>query len=188
MSSAGGNAFQPRISRLEYLELRGWRPVRDSGRDEVAGLCPLHRESRPSFYLNRRKQVFYCHGCGRGGGLTRLVHLLGDLPEPVAEPAPEHLLEHAHRLYERQLARFGDAQAYLARRGIRDRAVIERVRMGYAPGACLRGYLERLGYGRQSLRDRGLVDDRGRDGFFRCLTFPLEQVSTAGLPPWPFPA
>lgn len=60
-------------------------------------------------------------------------------------------------------------------RGIHDRAVIERMRIGYAPGACLRGYLTRLGYSRQALRERGLVDSLGRDRFYRCLTFPLER-------------
>ena len=172
MSHAASNAFQPRISLLEYLEQHGWKPLRDSGHEEVAGLCPLHEETRPSFYVNRRKQVFYCHGCGRGGGLARLIRLLGNLPAP----APEQLLNHTYRFYQRQLERFAEASAYLAKRGIRDRAVIERMRIGYAPGACLRGYLERLGYTRQSLPDCGLVDDRGRDSFFRCLTFPLEQA------------
>jgi hypothetical protein len=29
--------------------------------------------------VNRRKQVFYCHGCGCGGGLARLIYLLDDI-------------------------------------------------------------------------------------------------------------
>jgi DNA primase len=64
-------------------------------------------------------------------------------------------------------------RAYLAARGIHDCAVIERMRIGYAAGACLRAHLGRLGYSRQALRQRGLVDEQGRDAFFRCLTFPL---------------
>ena len=66
-------APQSRISLLEYLQQRGWKIVRDRGGDEVAGLCPLHPDHHPSFYVNRRKQLFYCHGCGRGGGLARLM-------------------------------------------------------------------------------------------------------------------
>ena len=65
-----------------------------------------------------------------------------------------------------RLARFEDARAYLAKRGIHDPAVIERMRIGYAPGACLRGYLARLGYGREALRERGLIDDAGP----RCVS------------------
>ena len=173
MTDRDSDTLRPQISLLDYLQQHGWKIVRDSGREEVAGLCPLHRESRPSFYVNRRKQVFYCHGCGRGGGLARLIRLLDGLPESTPGwPAAEQLLEQTYRFYQRQLARSDDARAYLAGRGIHDRAVIARMRLGYAPGACLRGYLTRLGYARPALLERGLVDARGRDCLFRCLTFP----------------
>jgi DNA primase len=181
MSAAECHAFQPRIALLEFLSQRGWKPVRDQGREELAGLCPLHRESRPSFYVNRRKQVFYCHGCGRGGGLAQLVRLLelsGKLHAPATTgyASPEKLLEYTYRFYQWQIAHCPDARAYLAGRGIQDPAIVRRMRIGYAPGACLRGYLERLGYPRPALCERGLVDRRGRDAFFRCLTFPLPEA------------
>jgi DNA primase len=177
MNDAPRNAFQPPISLLDFLEQRGWKPARDNGREEVAGLCPLHRDSHPSFYVNRRKQVFYCHGCGRGGGLARLIHFLDGFQEPIAEfPAAEELLHRTYHFYQRQLARFDPARAYLAARGIQDRAILERMRIGYAPGACLRGHLERCGYSRQALLECGLADEWGRDSFFRCLTFPLPQA------------
>jgi DNA primase len=176
MIHGDSDAPQRRISLLDYLQQRGWTIVHDSGREEVAGLCPLHRESRPSFYVNRRKQVFYCHGCGQGGGLARLIRLLDRWPQPAGDlPAPEQLLELTYGFYQRQLERSDDARAYLAGRGIHDRAVIAGMRIGYAPGACLRGYLTRLGYSRPALLERGLVDELGRDWFFRCVTFPLEQ-------------
>jgi DNA primase len=166
-------------SMLDYLQHRGWEIVRDNGGEEVLGLCPLHCESVPSFYVNRRKQVFYCHGCDRGGGLARLIHLLDGRPGPADEFfTTEQLLEQAYGFYQRQLMRSEEAYVYLARRGIHDRAVIERMRIGYAPGACLRGYLTRLGYSRYRLLERGLVDLAGRDCFFRCLTFPLEQCGS----------
>jgi hypothetical protein len=104
------NVFPARIPMLDLLTQRGWKPVRDNGREEVAGLCPPHRDSRPSFYVNRRKQVFYCHGCGRGGGLARLIRLLDALPEPAAgPPAPEQLLERTYHFYQQQLPRFESA-------------------------------------------------------------------------------
>lgn len=164
------------ISLLDYLGQHGWRPVRDNGRGEVAGLCPFHQDTRPSFYVNRRKQVFYCHGCGRGGGLARLVRWLSGPTQPVAHAYPEQLMEDTYGFYQRQLLHCGNALAYLAKRGIHDRDVLERMRIGCAPGACLRGYLERLGHPRRALLQRGLIDDRGRDTFFRCLTFPLPEA------------
>ncbi len=168
-----------KISLLEFLEQRGWRPVRDNGREEVAGLCPLHQDSRPSFYVNRRKQVFYCHGCGRGGGLRKLIGLLRpslrDAPPSVPRNRAQ-LLETVYEFYANRLARFEDARAYLSKRGIHDPAVIRHMRIGYAPGACLRAYLCGLGYDREWLRQCGLTDQRGRDVFFRCLTFPLQHA------------
>jgi hypothetical protein len=88
-------APQPPLSLLEYLQQHGWKIVRDSGREEVAGLCPLHRDTRPSFYVNRRKQVFYCHGCGRGGGLARLIRWL----KPAEESKPDLPADQTNRCW-----------------------------------------------------------------------------------------
>jgi DNA primase len=63
------------ISLRQYLQQRHWRAHRVSAREEFVGLCPLHPDTRPSFYVNARKNLFYCHGCERGGDLIRLVQL-----------------------------------------------------------------------------------------------------------------
>ncbi len=67
-----------------YLRQHGWKPARRYRGQEVAGLCPLHRETQPSSHVNERKQVFYCHVCGQGGDLIRLVELLHGLSFPQA--------------------------------------------------------------------------------------------------------
>ena len=46
--------------------------LRRCGRQWV-GLCPLHRERRPSFFVHPLRQVFFCHGCHRGGDIFSLV-------------------------------------------------------------------------------------------------------------------
>ena len=63
-----------RMPLLEYLRQHNWTG-RPAGRFELVGLCPLHEETQPSFYVNTRKDVFYCHGCGQGGDLIRFVQL-----------------------------------------------------------------------------------------------------------------
>jgi Zn-dependent protease with chaperone function len=63
-----------RLPLLDYLRQQNWTG-RPAGRSEFVGLCPLHQETRPSFYVNIRKNVFYCHGCGQGGNLIRFVQL-----------------------------------------------------------------------------------------------------------------
>ena len=67
--------LKQRLPLLEYLQQRHWNPCRTGPRQEFVGLCPLHRETRPSFYVNARKNLFYCHGCGHGGDLIRFVEL-----------------------------------------------------------------------------------------------------------------
>jgi DNA primase len=138
-------------------------------------------KTRPSFYVNRRKQVFYCHGCGRGGDLIRLVQLLHGISfrQALARLAPaapgDDPLPETFRFYQAQFAGFPEAGHYLASRRIVAPEILARLRIGYAPGACLRAHLEGLGYERERLQQCGLIDDRGRDRFWRCLTFPLEE-------------
>ena len=72
--------LKQRIPLLQYLQRRHWTGCRVAAREEFVGLCPLHRDTRPSFYVNARKNLFYCHGCGSGGDLIRFIELSLDLP------------------------------------------------------------------------------------------------------------
>ena len=58
---------------LEYLRRHNWNARPAGTAQEFVGLCPLHQETRPSFYVNARKNLFYCHGCGRGGGRVVVI-------------------------------------------------------------------------------------------------------------------
>ncbi|MDR1328721.1 MAG: DNA primase [Oscillospiraceae bacterium] len=48
------------------------------------GLCPFHSEKTPSFSINREKQIYYCFGCGRGGGAVNFVMEMENLTFPEA--------------------------------------------------------------------------------------------------------
>jgi len=52
--------------------------------------------------------------------------------------------------------------------------LIENMRIGYAPGGCLRGWLTQLGYPLSALRQAGLVTAVGYDAYTRRIVFPLE--------------
>ena len=51
--------IKQQIPLRAYLQRRNWAGCRIGSRDEFVGLCPLHHDSRPSFYVNDRKNLFY---------------------------------------------------------------------------------------------------------------------------------
>ena len=46
--------------------------LRRTGRQFV-GLCPLHPERHPSFYVHPGRRIFHCFGCGAGGDVFNFV-------------------------------------------------------------------------------------------------------------------
>lgn len=46
----------------------------------LMGLCPFHTEKAPSFTVTPEKQMFYCFGCGVGGGVIKFVEKHNGLP------------------------------------------------------------------------------------------------------------
>lgn len=173
--------LKQRIPLLEYLQRHNWTGRHASTRQEYVGLCPLHREAHPSFYVNSCKNLFYCHGCGQGGDLIRFVQLFLRLPfrQAVAHLEQElipatasPLLEQAVNFYQLQLDRHSEAVRYLEGRGLYDPAVIKELGIGYAPGGNLRCHLVGLGYPLDLLLDAGLINSQGRDAFCRRVIFP----------------
>jgi DNA primase len=176
--------LKQRISLLDYLQQRNWTACRVSAREEFVGLCPLHADTRPSFYVNARKNLFYCHGCGRGGDLIRFVelaeHLSFDetvayLQQGFAVAHDSELLHNTALFYQTQLHRHPEAAEYLRQRGLCDSRLIEELELGYAPGGNLRRHLTGLGYSFDLLLRAGLISNQGRDAFCRRLIFPLRQ-------------
>ena len=117
--------LKQRIPLLEYLQRHHWIGHRAGSRSEFVGLCLLHEETHPSFYVNPRKNLFYCHGCGRGGDLIRLVELSQHLSFRqsvtylLEELAPtSQLLEHTSGFYQLELHRHPEGIHYLARKDV----------------------------------------------------------------------
>src|SRR5256884_2445827 len=67
--------LKQRLPLLDYLRQQSWTARPAAHGPEFVGLCPLHPETRTSFYVNAGKNLFYCHGCGQGGDLIRFVQL-----------------------------------------------------------------------------------------------------------------
>ncbi|MBQ8076077.1 MAG: DNA primase [Oscillospiraceae bacterium] len=48
------------------------------------GLCPFHNEKTPSFSVSPEKQIYYCFGCGKGGGVINFMMEIEQLSYPEA--------------------------------------------------------------------------------------------------------
>lgn len=172
--------FKRQIPLLDYLRAQDWQPVRSLRDGRWMGLCPLHTEHNPSFLVDAKRNLFYCFGCGRGGDVIRFVELYYQVNFQKAVMLLRQwrglmpLLDQVAAFYQMQLHRHAEAVAYLQQRGLSSPAVIEHMRIGYAPGGCLRGWLVQLGYTLPALCHAGLVTARGYDTYSHRLVFPLE--------------
>jgi DNA primase len=175
-------SLKQRMPLLDYLRRQNWAARAAGAHSEFVGLCPLHPETRPSFYVNAVKDVFYCHGCGRGGDLIRFIQLSRHLsfPETIAhlkeqlglpEPSPEDALPEAVDFYHNQLEQHPEAIDYLHNRGLNDPQLIQHFSIGYAPGGMLYRHMTRLGYSPDSLTQAGLIHQR-KDAFYRRIVVP----------------
>jgi DNA primase len=172
--------LKQQIPLLDYVEGQDWKPVRRIARGRLMGLCPLHADRKPSFLLDPNKNLFYCYGCGRGGDVIRFAELYHGVPfgEAIALlrrwSGADSLLSDVIKFYQLQLHRHPEAVEYLVERGVRHPELVEQMRIGYAPGRCLRAWLMSMGYALRDLQQAGVVTLEGFDAFARRIVFPLD--------------
>src|SRR5260370_17322345 len=115
--------LKQQLPLLEYLQRRNWTARRGGDQPEFVGLCPLHRETHPSFYVNARKNVFFCHGCGRGGDLIRFIELslhlsfqqsLAHLRQELTAASGSQLFERNSAFYQLAFHRHPEAVEHLS--------------------------------------------------------------------------
>jgi DNA primase len=103
------NAAKEAVPIIDLADLlAGPGGLRKVGK-EWAGRCPLpdHEDRSPSFTVNPEKNVWFCHGCLRGGDVVELYRLYHGYEQREAHTAAAMLLlEFGHTPPERPPAWF----------------------------------------------------------------------------------
>jgi len=147
------------LARTDLVELIARHVQLKKSGANFMGLCPFHHEKSPSFSVSADKQLYYCFGCGKGGGAFQFLmeHDGYAFPEAVEylaekaglevpkdsspEPQEEARKTQALDLLDRSAGVFSEmlhseqgkqALQYFQRRGLPEN-IITHYRLGYAP-------------------------------------------------------
>lgn len=171
-----------------------------------AGVCPFHNtRTYDAFRVSPDLQRFKCFNCGASGdviefiklyhntdftGALKILNMNITVKGKVKKRYPrttqqnknsqkaidETILSEAIYYWKMALKASREAQAYLNRRGITDRALIDSMSIGYAPKKGLLNYMINKGFSKDELLQSGLVrtGDYGLYDYFRdCIVFPV---------------
>jgi DNA primase len=61
------------LSRSDVVEIVARHVELKRSGSNLMGLCPFHHEKSPSFSVSADKQLYYCFGCGKGGGAFQFL-------------------------------------------------------------------------------------------------------------------
>ena len=118
------------------------------------GLCPFHNEKTGSFSVSPDKQIFYCFGCKKGGGVINFIMEEENLsfPDAVRFLAKRAGLEVPEDTEDRESTRLRQRVLSLNREAAR----FYYANLQRAEGAAVAAYLERRQISRKVAMDFGL--------------------------------
>jgi len=163
------------------------------------GLCPFHKETKPSFTVDPGKSLWHCFGCDRGGdaftflqeleGLT-FAQALGALgggsqggngkKSPSVPQSSPARTAGTHELFDRVIdfyhkTFFEDTRGleYLRdRRSLQDKEIYETFRVGFANGSLLHT-LPKSGEIIDTLKELGILTSGGKEFLYHRVTVPI---------------
>ncbi len=177
--------IQELLSRVDIVEIiSSYLTLKQVGRNFTA-LCPFHPEKTPSFVVSPEKQIFKCFGCGVGGNaitfvekyenlsfyeaVKRIAEIAGvELPSTFSNREFDKFEEGGLRAAEYFHSKISEISEYLNSRGI-DKKELKRFLLGYAPP----NYAKELNLDRKTLKELGLINDRGKEFFSKRLMIPI---------------
>jgi DNA primase catalytic core len=163
------------------------------------GLCPFHKDRKPSFTVDPAKSLWHCFGCNRGGDVFTFLQELeglsfrqalgelsgagkaggstgggngGSYPEPRpagAHPILGRVIDFYHQTF------YDDARglAYLRdTRHLHDKELYNSFRIGFANGSLFR-MIPKSGEVLETLKSIGLITASGREFFHERVIIPI---------------
>jgi DNA primase len=161
-----------------------------------SGLCPFHKETKPSFYVSPEMQIFKCFGCGAGGDVIKFLMQIENLTysQVLEKIKDEYGLEidisrkrrtfaeerkileinySALKFFRQELRKNKEVLEYLLKRNLTEKTIND-FEIGFSPGSTLlRDYLYSQGYDYQLIKKAGLLDYQNFDRFQSRIIFPL---------------
>ena len=187
------NFLDELIARNDIVDVVGSYVQLTRKGSNLFGLCPFHSEKTGSFSVAPDKQIYYCFGCKKGGGVINFIMDEENLTYPDAvrflakragmevpeEEGDREASRHRQRLLDlnRDAARFyyqllqqdeGRAvQEYLDRRQIRKTTAVN-FGMGASPNAWdgLLNAMLKKGYTKAEMLSAGLIVQNKNGGFY----------------------
>ncbi len=187
------NFLDELIARSDIVDVVGSYVQLTRKGANLFGLCPFHSEKTGSFSVSPDKQIYYCFGCKRGGGVVNFIMEEENLPFPDAvrflarragmevpeEDGDREAGRRRQRLLDlnRDAARFyhqvlqspagASVREYLARRQITRQTAV-RFGMGASPDAwdALLLAMTQKGYSKSELLEAGLVVQNRSGGLY----------------------
>ncbi|MEO5367884.1 MAG: CHC2 zinc finger domain-containing protein, partial [Magnetococcus sp. WYHC-3] len=190
------------VNLAELCRARGIE-LKPNGRKDLIGLCPFHKETKPSFIVTPGKNLFHCMGCGAAGSVidfvmkadgidfrTAVDNLLACSPAiqrassvlsvPSVAKAPITVSqEKASQLLERVVLVYEKtfAEAPEARAYLEQRGITDAgLYTCHRVGYANGKLLELLpinGTVRDELKAIGVLLDNGEERFKNCVVFPV---------------
>ena len=188
-------AIKKNIDLVDYLKVHG--------KNDLVGLCPFHKETKPSFIVTPQKNLFNCPGCGRGGSIIDFVifrehadiktaieilsqdngnetrkNVVSTAKEKKKTLTPERcnqLLEKIISFYEKTFADVPEGRNYLESRGITDAGLYSSHRIGYCNGTLPHILPEKSSIW-DELKELGVLLESGNERFIGCIVVPVFDV------------
>jgi len=179
---------------VSFIQANGI-PLTKKGRNFV-GLCPFHEETKPSFTVNPKRQLWHCFGCGEAGdvigfvtktqgiGFREAVNQLSAVSsQPSAKPKTDQetkrppklqrLLNRVMEYYQAELLKDPRGLDYLQKqRGIKDKQAILDFKTGFASGNLL-DVIPDDGDLVSDLKALGILNHKGHELLYNSVVFPL---------------